>query len=57
MGQSLSTPTPTEGLTDFVNMPKEAMESLWTSYNLWGENWSLSSDELKSKSDEYLALL
>eukprot|EP01038_Epipyxis_sp_PR26KG_P009336 gene9336-12580_t len=48
MGQSLSAPTPSNGLHDFVNLPKEAIESLWTSYNLLGEGWSLTSDDLKN---------
>jgi hypothetical protein len=37
MGQSVSTPTPHPDVVDFLNLPKEALAALWTSYNLLGE--------------------
>lgn len=48
MGQSLVTPKTSNDVVEFVNLPKEAMESLWTSYNLLGEGWGLSLNEFMS---------
>lgn len=48
MGQSLVTPKCSNDVVEFVNLPKEAMESLWTSYNLLGEGWGLSLNEFVS---------
>ena len=48
MGQSLVTPKSSNDVVEFVNLPKEAMESLWTSYNLLGEGWGLSLNEFVS---------
>ena len=48
MGQSISTPKPHTDLTGFLNFPKEAIDSLWTSYNLLGEGWGLNVDEVIS---------
>lgn len=48
MGQSISTPKAHPDLVDFLNFPKEALDSLWTSYNLLGEGWGLNPDELIS---------
>jgi hypothetical protein len=48
MGQSVSAPSPHSDLVDFLNLPKEALDSLWTSYNLLGEGWGLKEDEMKS---------
>lgn len=48
MGQSLVTPKSSNDVVEFVNLPKEAMESLWTSYNLLGEGWGLSLNEFLS---------
>lgn len=45
MGQVQATPTPDNSVKDFVNFPKEAIESLWTSYNLNGEGWGLNEDD------------
>jgi hypothetical protein len=41
MGQALTTPVPDSKLIDakFINLSKQALESLWTSYNLIGEGW------------------
>ncbi len=48
MGQITSNPAPFEALFDFVNLPKEAIMSLWLSYNLYGEGWSLDFDQFHS---------
>lgn len=48
MGQITSNPVPHEALFDFVNLPKEAIMSLWLSYNLYGEGWSLDFDQFHS---------
>jgi hypothetical protein len=29
-------------------VPREALESLWTSYNLLGEGWGLDTNDFKS---------
>lgn len=46
MGQSVSSPKPHPDLADFLNFPKEALDSLWTSYNLLGEGWGLNLGEM-----------
>jgi Ca2+-binding EF-hand superfamily protein len=46
MGQSVSAPRAHPDLADFLNFPKEALDSLWTSYNLLGEGWGLNVDEM-----------
>lgn len=48
MGQSVSAPKAHPDLADFLNFPKEALDSLWTSYNLLGEGWGLNVDEMMS---------
>ena len=48
MGQVTSNPVPAPAVTDFVNLPKEAIMSLWLSYNLLGEGWGLSEDQFIS---------
>lgn len=48
MGQSISAPKSHPDLVDFLNFPKEALDSLWTSYNLLGEGWGLNADEMIS---------
>lgn len=48
MGQSTSAPKASNDVGDFLNFPKEAMENLWTAYNLLGENWGISQEELKA---------
>lgn len=46
MGQTLSNTKPRPDLAVFLNLPKEAIESLWTAYNLLGEGWGLTQDEM-----------
>ena len=46
MGQSVIKATTPASVSSFVNFPKEAIFSLWTSYNLLGEGWGLSVDEV-----------
>jgi len=41
MGQKFGIPIPKSGFTPFINLPREAIESLWLSYNLIGEGWAL----------------
>ena len=48
MGQALGIPIVNVGIGPFCNLPKEALQSLWTSYNLLGEGWGLSFAEFKS---------
>lgn len=57
MGQALVSPKPLAQCYEFVNLPTEAIESLWTSYNLNGEGWSMNIDELKAvfRGAEYIA--
>ena len=45
MGQVSSSPTPHGAVKSFVNLPKEAIMSVWLSYNLLGEGWSLTADQ------------
>lgn len=46
MGQCLSSPKPSIDVQAFTNLPKEAIEGLWTSYNLLGEGWGLNESEV-----------
>lgn len=46
MGQSVTKATTPANVSSFVNFPKEAIFSLWTSYNLLGEGWGLSVEEV-----------
>ena len=46
MGQVNTKISPKENISVFVNLPKEAIFSIWTSYNLLGEGWGLSIHEL-----------
>jgi hypothetical protein len=48
MGQVTSNPVPSAAITEFINMPKEAIMSLWLSYNLLGEGWGLSKEQFSS---------
>lgn len=48
MGQAFGIPIVNEGIAPFCNLPKEALQSLWTSYNLLGEGWGLSQAEFNS---------
>jgi WD40 repeat protein/Ca2+-binding EF-hand superfamily protein len=45
MGQVSSSPSPHGAIKSFVNLPKEAIMSIWLSYNLLGEGWSLTVDQ------------
>ena len=35
------------GFQPFLNLPREAIESLWLSYNLIGEGWALMEEDLQ----------
>eukprot|EP00601_Ochromonadales_sp_CCMP2298_P000580 CAMPEP_0173171108 /NCGR_PEP_ID=MMETSP1141-20130122/1587_1 /TAXON_ID=483371 /ORGANISM="non described non described, Strain CCMP2298" /LENGTH=500 /DNA_ID=CAMNT_0014093031 /DNA_START=62 /DNA_END=1560 /DNA_ORIENTATION=- len=58
MGQSVSTPNPHQDVVDFLNFPKEALASLWESYNLLGEGWGLNLEEMTAifNEAEFVAL-
>ena len=47
MGQKFGIPIPKSGFTPFINLPREAIESLWLSYNLIGEGWALQVKKKK----------
>lgn len=47
MGQAFGVPVANVGIVQWANLPKEALQSLWTSYNLLGEGWGLSLAEFK----------
>lgn len=47
MGQIFGTPEPQPDFIRFVNLSREAIESLWMSFNLYGEGWGLDIDQLK----------
>ena len=36
------------GFYPFLNLPREAIESLWLSYNLIGEGWALQVEDLQA---------
>ena len=48
MGQAFGIPEPAEGIKPFSNLPREAVQSIWTSYNLLGEGWGLDYESTKS---------
>jgi Ca2+-binding EF-hand superfamily protein len=48
MGVVFGRPLLADGAVSFVNLPREAIESLWTSYNLLGEGWGLSIDDVRN---------
>jgi Ca2+-binding EF-hand superfamily protein len=48
MGPVTSNPIPAAAVVDFVNLPKEAIMSLWVSYNLLGEGWGLTNEQFNS---------
>lgn len=48
MGQVNATASPHSFVQPFVNLPKEAILSLWLSYNLLGEGWALTQDQFVS---------
>jgi hypothetical protein len=41
MGQKIGKPVPVDSAVKFLNLPREALESLWASYNLLGEGWGV----------------
>lgn len=45
MGQVNSIPTPHPAIQAFSNLPKEAIMSLWLSYNLNGEGWGFTREQ------------
>ena len=48
MGVVFGKPLLADGAVSFVNLPREAIESLWTSYNLLGEGWGLGIDDVRN---------
>ena len=48
MGQAFGVPVVNGPMAPFCNLPKEALQSLWTSYNLLGEGWGLAWAEFKA---------
>ena len=48
MGQAYGKPLPHEDVKPFINLPKDAIQSLWTSYNLHGEGWGLERFDFKT---------
>lgn len=48
MGQIYGVPEPLPDFIPFVNLPREAIDSLWLSFNLHGEGWGLSLDDLRN---------
>lgn len=48
MGQAFGVPVVNGPMAPFCNLPKEALQSLWTSYNLLGEGWGLAWTEFKA---------
>ena len=47
MGQKFGVPIASEGVRYFINLPREAIESLWLSYNLIGEGWALQLEDFQ----------
>ena len=48
MGQVYGVPELHPALSQFAYLPREAIESVWTSYNLLGEGWSLDIESMKN---------
>jgi len=48
MGQAFGIPLAHANIRPFTNLPKEALQSLWTSYNLLGEGWGLELYDFKA---------
>lgn len=48
MGQVQGIPKPPANIERFLNLSKDALESLWASYNILGEGWGLSIDDLNT---------
>ena len=47
MGQIIGTPGLHSSVGPFGRLPKKALESIWASYNLLGDIWGLSAEDLK----------
>ena len=47
MGQIIGTPGLHSSVGPFGRLPKKALESIWASYNLLGDTWGLSIEDLK----------
>lgn len=47
MGQVYGTPDPKPEFIPFANLPREAIESVWMSFNLFGEGWGLDFELFK----------
>lgn len=56
MGQVFGTPEPKADFIEFANLPREAIESIWMSFNLFGEGWGLDYEMFKQIFDgaEYM---
>ena len=48
MGIVYGVPRPVASISTFLNLPKEAITSMWSSYNLLGEGWGLDLESLKN---------
>ena len=48
MGQAYGIPLADSSILSFTNLPKEALQSIWTSYNLLGEGWGLEMPDFKA---------
>ena len=48
MGQAFGLPLAHADIRPFTNLPKESLQSIWTSYNLLGEGWGLELPEFKA---------
>jgi hypothetical protein len=48
MGQAFGIPRAHPDIRPFTNLSKEALQSVWTSYNLLGEGWGLELFDFKS---------
>jgi Ca2+-binding EF-hand superfamily protein len=48
MGQAFGVPLAHADIRPFTNLPKEALQSIWTSYNLLGEGWGLELPDFKA---------
>ena len=48
MGQAFGIPLAHADIRPFTNLPKEALQSLWTSYHLLGEGWGLELYDFKA---------
>ena len=47
MGQAFGKPAVAATVKPFTNLPKEAVQSIWTSFNLHGEGWGLELFDFK----------